>query len=74
MSKLGQIKHNVSYEGNVPRCANCKHFREAKICLSTNSKTYRKNHHCGLYYFTITPNGICDKWNGTDGATLGKSK
>ena len=71
MSKLGALKKTVGYEGNVPRCAICKHYREAKIRLGTNSQTYRKNQHCKRYYFTVTPNAICNDWNGKDGSVLG---
>ena len=70
MSKLGQLKKQVGYEGNVPRCAICQYYRPAAIRLSTNSQTYRKNQHCGKYFFTIAPNSICDKWTGMDGAKL----
>ena len=70
MSKLGQLKKKVGFEGNVPRCANCRHYREAKVLLSTNSNTYRKNQHCALHNFTITANSLCDTWHGTDGGSL----
>lgn len=74
MSKLGQLKKLVNYEGNVPRCSTCKVYRASQVMLSTNSQTFRKNHHCGLHGFTITPNAICDHWHGADGTVLeGKS-
>lgn len=64
MSKLGNLKAAFEYRGNVNRCANCTHFKQQSIRLSTNSETYRKNHHCGLGWFTITPNGVCKNWKG----------
>ncbi|MDH1472913.1 hypothetical protein N5F13_00260 [Comamonas thiooxydans] len=70
MSKLGQLKKRVGFEGDVPRCMNCKHYRQAQIRLSTNSNTFRKNQHCGLHYFGITPNSICNNWSGKDGSAL----
>ncbi|UNV89419.1 MULTISPECIES: hypothetical protein [unclassified Comamonas] len=70
MSKLGQLKKRVGFEGDVPRCMNCKHYRQAQIRLSTNSNTFRKNQHCGLHYFGITPNSICNDWRGKDGSVL----
>lgn len=62
MSKLDQAKSVAGYRGNVNRCATCKHFKEQSIKLSTNSQTYRKNHHCGVGWFTVTPNGVCNNW------------
>ncbi len=70
MSKLGQLKKKVGYEGNVPRCATCQHFRASSIRLGTDSTTFRKNHHCGLHHFTITPNAICNTWVDANGSTL----
>lgn len=74
MSKLGQVKKNVEYEGSVPRCFNCVNYKEASIRLSTNSNTFRKNQHCKRFFFTISPNGICKHWNGVDGSTLEDGK
>ena len=70
MSKLGQLKKKVNDEGSVPRCSTCKAYRPSQVLLSTDSQTFRKNHHCGVHGFTITPNAICDGWHGTDGSTL----
>ncbi|MDP3228361.1 MAG: hypothetical protein Q8N13_10355 [Acidovorax sp.] len=70
MSKLGQLKKKVRYEGNVPRCATCRNYRQASIRLSTDSNTFRKNQHCALHHFTVTPNAICQDWVDAQGNTL----
>lgn len=70
MSKLGQLKKAWEYESSVPRCAICTHFRESHIRLTTNSQTVRTNHHCALGGFTVSRNGVCRRWTGTDGSTL----
>jgi hypothetical protein len=62
MSKLGILKKACGYRGNVNRCGTCEYFREQSIRLSTDSQTYRKNHHCSIAGFTVTPNGICQNW------------
>lgn len=72
MSKLGQKKGKVGFESNVPRCAICVHFREQKICLGTNSQTFRKHAHCSKFGFTVTPLSICDHWQDSAGTTLQK--
>lgn len=67
-------KAQQGYEGSVPRCATCKHFKPSRIILTTDSKTTRLNHHCGLGGFGITPNGCCDVWRGADGSVLDEDK
>lgn len=70
MSKLSQLKHDWNYDTDVPRCATCVHFKTAMIVLTTNSRTKRINHHCGIGFFRVAQNSVCDKWLGADGSTL----
>ncbi len=70
MSKASQLRKAWGYEGSVPRCANCKSFKQSVIRLTTNSQTVRTNEHCSAGGFTISKNGLCDRWTGIDGSAL----
>jgi len=70
MSKLSILRRSWDYEGNVPRCSICSHFKASHIRLTTNSQTKVTNHHCLLGGFTIHPNGVCKNWAGKDGSAL----
>lgn len=74
MSKLAQLRKSWDFEGSVPRCSTCVHFKHSHIKLTTNSNTVRVNHHCKLGGFTITANSICKNWMGKDGARLEEAK
>lgn len=63
-------KQEQNYQGSVPRCSLCVHFKEARIVLTTNSNTVRVNSLCMLGGFNVTPNGCCDVWKGKDGSVL----
>lgn len=71
MSYMSQLKKKLSYEPEAPRCQNCLHYRQSFIKMTTYSKTKRVNTQCGAYSFTISGNGLCDKWvSKKDGAVL----
>lgn len=74
MCNLSILRRSWDYEGNVPRCSICVHFKASHIRLTTNSQTKVTNHHCKLGGFTIAPNGLCKNWFGKDGSTLDQKK
>lgn len=70
MSKLGILKKSWEYENSVPRCALCRHYVATFYRMTTNSQAKVYNHHCHLGGFTVRPNGICNKWQSSDGTIL----
>jgi len=48
----------------------CHHYVATFYRMTNNSQAKVYNHHCNLGGFTVRPNGICNKWQGHDGAVL----
>lgn len=69
MSHLAKRRRKVAWEGDVPRCQTCVHFRKAAFFLR-NSLPVKTPPICGAENFVTAPMAICNKWQDAKGATL----
>lgn len=71
MSRRSALKRRkaAGYEADTPRCANCKHFRQAGNYL-INSLPHFSHARCTRHDFKPDDHGCCDTWEGKDGSTL----
>lgn len=69
MSAVSRLRRAVSYEIDVPRCANCKHFRPSVMFLR-NSLPVKSWAECHLHEFTARPTACCNSWQGKRGDVL----
>lgn len=69
MTYLAKLKRDWNYEGNVPRCDICTHYRPAKLYL-IDSLPRLSDPTCNHGGFACRPNAVCDKWVGKDGTKL----
>ncbi len=71
MSAMSQLKKKWEYDRDIPRCENCKEFRETFVKLTTDSITRRVHQHCNAAGFTVRRVAVCKNWVGKeDGAVL----
>lgn len=70
MSYMSKLRKKWDYEKDVPRCENCKHFRESYVKLTHDSLTRRVHQHCDLGGFNCSKVGLCMKWESKLGELL----
>lgn len=70
MSKLSQKRKKWGYESSVPRCATCVNFKPGGFFL-LDSLPRHFGPKCKEGGFGVDLVGVCDRWKGKDGSTLG---
>lgn len=64
--KQKKLRKEYGYDPDPPSCRNCRHKTSRKT--STGESTVRW---CGFFDFSLpSAHGICDGWQGGDGAVL----
>lgn len=69
MSALKALRKKVAYEGDVPRCSTCRHFKPGRTVL-INSLPRPLHPMCKLHGFKVAAHGVCDTWIDRAGSTL----
>ncbi len=62
--KVDEIKKEIGYVKQSPRCANCKHYNEfiENKMMGAFYKQRIIHRECKLFNFATKPNAFCDHW------------
>lgn len=63
------LKRSLHYDGDVPRCETCRHYRKSgSMLVDSIPRFYSAS--CTLHSFNVKPISCCDTWIDTAGNTL----
>ena len=66
---IAGLKRRLSFDGDVPRCETCMHYRKAGSILIDSLPRF-VSAACKLHSFNVRPVACCDTWTDKDGNDL----